>query len=105
VLSSLFLRALRISSDQYLQPELDILWASFKKLGYPDFNIREALSAAKTQFFKPISTTPTQDITDPVPTPKSRYLILPWHHRFPRLTHHLRAANYKLVYSYRDSIG
>ena len=38
VLSGLFLRALRISSNEHLQPELDLLWAAFRRLGYPNFS-------------------------------------------------------------------
>merc|ERR1712055_103446 len=86
VLSGLYLRALRISSPEHLQPELDILWAAFKRLGYPDFFIRGALSSAKTKFFA----SPPNPVNPPtLPTSKSRLIILPYHPIFSRLKHHI----------------
>ena len=102
VLSGLYLRALRISSPEHLQPELDILWAAFKRLGYPDFFIRGALSSAKTKFF---ASPPNPPNLPTLPTSKPRLIILPYHPTFSRLKHHIHASNYKLVFNYRDSIG
>ena len=50
VMCGLFLRALRISSPEYLNLELDILRTAFRKLGYPLFLIHDELSSDKLNF-------------------------------------------------------
>ena len=103
VLSGLFLRALRISSNEHLQPELDLLWAAFRRLGYPNFFIREALSAAKTKFYSnpPISTPSATPTATPISKP--HYVSLPYHPSFSKLKHHLQNSNHKLVFHYRET--
>ena len=91
VLGGLFTRAHRISSPEHLQSELDILWVAFKKLGYPHFFIREALSASQSKFyaFHPSSITShaSTSIT-PNHTPYTPYnhtakvINLPYHQQF-----------------------
>ena len=63
VLSSLFLRALRVCSPVHLQSELDTLTSAFSRLGYPQFFIKRALSYAKTKFHAPPSPTPSAPLT------------------------------------------
>ena len=84
VLSGLFLRALRISSPCFLQAELDILWAAFRSLGYPNFYINKSFSMAKSTLRKqshsistpnplhtPAPTSPTSTNTQPTSTPST----------------------------------
>ena len=122
VLKGLFLRALRVSSAEYLQPELDILWAAFRRLGYPVSFIRETLSSAKTKFYSqpppipipPPTSTPNTSNTSlvlPTPTPnihpnpKQRTIILPYHPAFSKLNYHLRSSNLKIIFNYSDTIN
>ena len=74
VLSSLYLRALRVSSPGFLDAELDTLWVAFKKLGYPDSFIKGALSAAKTKFFStPAPSSTSTSISYPPTSTPIRY--------------------------------
>ena len=126
VLSSLYLRALRVSSPGFLDAELDTLWVAFKKLGYPDSFIKGALSAAKTKFFStpapssmstsissPSTSTPTPTSSSTLPTSPSStsttipssarktLIFVPYHPFFVFLKQYLYATEYKLVFTYR----
>ena len=104
LLSSLFLRALRVSSSVHLQSEFDILWAAFRRIGYPHFFIREALSAAKTRFYA----TPQLSnslISNPPTTPYCKTISFPYHPTFNKLSYFMKASKFKLVFNSSDSIG
>ena len=99
---SQFLSALRISSPEHLQEELDILWAAFRSIGYPHSFIREALSIAKTRFYATLST------TSPPSSPAffhCQTVVLPYQPAFTNLKRYMRASNFKIVYSSSNSIG
>ena len=108
-ISGLFLRALRLSSDVHLQAELDILWAAFIQLGYPNFYIRDALSAAKTKFYAspPLNISTSSTSTDISETPISKTTVIP----LPFTTvndpskKHINRTKYKLASTSRNSIG
>ena len=105
LLSSLFLRALRLSSSEHLQSEFDILWAAFRRIGYPHFFIREALSAAKTRFYASPPELSNSPIANPPITRQSKTISFPYHPTFSKLTPFMKASNFKLVFSSSDSIG
>ena len=50
-LFSLFLRAHRICDSTNLKKEIDYLFSSFKKIGYPTFFIREVLSDVRRKYY------------------------------------------------------
>ena len=101
VLSSLFLRALRVCSPEHLQPELDILTTAFRRLGYPHFFIRRALSHAKTKFHA----LPPPPAPPSIHPTKPKVIVLPYQPVLACLNPIMQSANYKFVYNYRDTIG
>ena len=121
VLSTLYLRALRVSSPDFLEAELDILWAAFKRLGYPDFFIKGALSAAKTKFHStpdpadslsiytssPSNTSTNTSLTVSTSTPASTtrirkiFIFVPYDPFFVLLKQFLYATEYVLIFTYR----
>ena len=52
--SSLFLRALRLCSPEYLQQEIEHIRSAFLRVKYPEYVISEALSKAKKKFHSPV---------------------------------------------------
>ena len=111
VLSGLFLRALCISSSDFLDSELEILSTAFRKLGYPHFFIRGALSAAKTKFYSspptPIASTsstvtPTHSTTV---NSRAKFVVLPYHTDFDRCNSFMKDSNIKIVFSSGNTIG
>ena len=63
VLSSLFLRALRICSPTLLHNEIKYIFSTFKKLSYPTYIIKGSLKKAKNNFYNPTTVTNTQSLT------------------------------------------
>ena len=105
------MRALRISSPEHLQSELDILWSAFMKIGYPHYFIREALSASKTKFYSSPSPSTNLPSTSSTPDPAaptrnySQAISLPYHPDFVSLNRFIHASNLRIVFSARNSIG
>ena len=56
-ISSMFLRALRICSPQYLDSEISSIWKIFLDLKYPDWFIKECYFKARKTYFVPPATT------------------------------------------------
>ena len=115
-MSGLFLRALRISSPEYLNSELDVLRAAFRKLGYPLFLIREALSSAKTKFYasppiplSPIASTSTSNTTNYTNSTalnsKTKVVVMPYHQDFAMFNKFINNSEFKFVFSSRNPIG
>ena len=111
VLSGLFLRALRVSSSEFLSSELEILRTAFRRLGYPHFFIRGALSAAKTKFYSspptPIASTshavtPTRSTTN---NSRAKVVVLPFQADFAKCNRFVQDSNIKIVFSSSNSIG
>ena len=111
----LFLQALRISSPEYLNSELDVLRAAFRKLGYPLFLICEALSSAKTKFYAspptPLSSiafTSTSNTTNytnsTVTLSKTKVVVMPYHQDFVIFNKFIHNYNLKLFFSSRYTI-
>jgi len=51
VVSSMFLRAYRICDNEFIDRELDFIFETFSKLGYPRFFLNQAHSSAKWKFY------------------------------------------------------
>ena len=102
LLGSLFLRALRISSSEHLQSEFDTLWSALRRIGYPEFFIREALSSAKTRLN---ASPPTLSNQTNTPTTYYKTISVPYHPTFSKLTRFMKSSNFKICYNSRNSIG
>ena len=104
VLNSLFLRAFRLSSPEYLEPELQIVTNAFKKLCYPEFFIRRVLSETKTKHLSsPPSPSPQPDTN--IPGSRVITLVFPYHSDLAALNYVLKDTMYRFVFTSSNTIG
>ena len=94
------LRAFRISSPEFLQQELDIIYSAFSSLGYPKFVIRGAISEAKTKYL-------TSGTASRQPTTETEFITLsfPFHTELESLNASIRASKHRIVFTSSNSIG
>ena len=96
VLSSLFLRAYRICSPSFIDNEIEIIFNSFKLLGYPHWFIKKAHFKARKIFY----TNPTR-----LPFERQKKLILPYIKENQDTISDLRKLGYDTIYKYPNTIG
>ena len=70
---SLFLRAYRICSHEYLEDEIDHIFKTLKKLAYPNDILKKALSKAPKAFYKPKIKNITKDFQKNIVVPMSSH--------------------------------
>ena len=94
------LRAFRVSSPEFLQQELDIIYSAFSSLGYPKFVIRGAISEAKTKYL-------TSGTASRQPTTETEFITLsfPFHTELESLNASIRASKHRIVFTSSNSIG
>ena len=98
VAQSLFLRALRVCSSEYLESELSHVFGVLKSLAYPNYILNKALSKAKRVHHRtksvpaPTSTSPKTIVVPYLPALQNRMLPL-------------KVCNTKLVFSYKNKLG
>ena len=85
-----------MSSPCHLDTELYTLRTSFKKLGYPDYYIKGALSNARTKFISgPTVREFSRDRKIPIFVPYDPYFVL--------LKQFLYKSAYELIFTYRNN--
>ena len=85
-----------MSSPCHLDTELDTLRTSFKKLGYPDYYIKGALSNARTKFISgPTVREFSRDRKIPIFVPYDPYFV--------SLKQFLYKSAYELIFTYRNN--
>jgi hypothetical protein len=99
VLSSMFLRAFRICSPNYLNQEINTVKAIGKKLFYPDDLIEESCMKAKRTFN-------SVDIIPPEPQENKRRptLVIPYFEGISEINRLVKNFDIDLVYSYPSTI-
>ena len=98
VISSMFLRAYRICSPPFIAGELEIIFDSFKTLGYPQWFIEKAHFKARKLFYSP----------DPNRQPfdhQQQKLVLPYIKENEDTVRNLRQLGYNTLYNYPNTIG
>ena len=100
VMIGLFLRAIRLSSPAFLEQEFQTLSQTFSRLCYPNFEVRRALSIAKTKHLASPSSTNTN-------TSGSRLIALPFPYQSDLLplNHVIRDSGFKFVFTARNTLG
>ena len=94
VISTLFLRALRICSPQHLDTEFSKVWSIFRKLKYPDWFIKKGYLKARKTHFVPRS---QQD-------PPKPYLCLPYVKSLESIQSVSKELDVNIAFKYSSSI-
>ena len=94
-LRSMFLRALRIVSPEFLNDEIEYIFAIGFKNGYDNEFISECFNLAKKTYYA--SNKPAKG--------KNPVLILPYHPIFKDISHPLNIINIRTVFSFSSTLG
>ena len=94
VISTMFLRALRICSPQHLDNENSKIWSIFRKLKYPDWFIKKGYLKARKTFYVPSSN----------PTNTKPYLCLPYVKSLESIKSVSKDLDVNIAFKYTSSI-
>lgn len=94
VISSMFLRALRLCSPQFLESENVKIWNIFRELKYPDWFIQKAYFKARKTFYVP----PSPD------SRKKQYLCLPYINGLENIKPFAKNLNVELAFKYSSTV-
>ena len=93
--SSMFLRALRICSPEFLDEEIDNIYCIATKLKYPKTFIEKSLNQAKKTFYR----------TNALPSHnKKNLLILPYSEKFDQVPHLMKKFDVNVVFSNTSTV-
>lgn len=95
VFSSMFLRALRICSPEFLDDEINNIYDISSSLKYPKIFIDKALTAARKTFY---------NHNDRMPFSKKNVLVLPYDERFIGLPDILKLMNVNVVFNNKSTV-
>ena len=99
----MFLRALRVCSDDFLTEEINFITNSLKQLAYPDKILKNALTKAKRTFFR--SKTQVNVNSDIIPVSRpSHKLVLPFVKSIQQYKTHLKHFNTDLIFTYKNKL-
>ena len=96
--NSLFLRAFRVCSENFLDNEIEHIKSSLTQLAYPIWLLNKALKKAKKTFFRP------KQKEEEVSENKERFIVVPYVPILNDVKQPLKVFNTKLVYSYNNKL-
>ena len=94
VISSMFLRALRICSPQLIDSENVKIWNIFRNLKYPDWFIQKAYFKARKSFYVPKNSDPR----------KKQYLCLPYIKGLENVKPFAKQLNTEIAFKYTSTV-
>ena len=95
VFSSMFLRAYRICSPEYIDEEIDKIYDISTNLKYPKAFTDKCLRAARKTFYSPIEKQPYNN---------KNMLVLPYHENFKHLPHILKPLDVNVAFRNKNTI-